>query len=344
MPISPMPRAPTGLKFVSFSSQKLTSMMPMSALSGPGSSARFAFTMRPSRGSSSVSSKSAMLTPQTRPPMSWLRASFAFMSRPTLYAATIRGTRMTPRSSSTRTSQNTAPNERVPKFFAASVSCACACASITSFGRPAAHAARLARALRPAEAAGRVGIALPQHLARPGSSGVRLLLGIVGEAQLERVHAEGGGELVHRRLDRERAARLAGRSLERGRADVKLREAVARRHVVAGVEVPSRARRRLGEVLDEGGGRDDIVADRQQPAALLRAERDALLGARPPAHRPEHLRPRERDFHRTGDTLRGHRGERYVRPRRALAAEAAADEGRHDAHALGLDAERLGDP
>ena len=46
----------------------------------------------------------------------------------------MRGTRMRPRSSSTRTSQNTAPKERVANFSFSSPSSTCAMASTVSFG------------------------------------------------------------------------------------------------------------------------------------------------------------------------------------------------------------------
>ena len=68
-------------------------------------------------------------------------------------------------------------------------------------------------------------------------------------------------------------------------------------------------------------------------------ERDALLGARAVADRAEHLRARQRDLHGAVRQLRGHRGERDVRPRRALRTEPAADEARDDAHVLGGQAE-----
>ena len=50
------------------------------------------------------------------PPTSWLRASRALSTRPTPYAATMRGIRISPRSASTRASTNTAPNECIEYF------------------------------------------------------------------------------------------------------------------------------------------------------------------------------------------------------------------------------------
>ena len=87
--------------------------------------------------------------------------------------------------------------------------------------------------------------------------------------------------------------------------------------------------------------RDHVVPDGDERPIFLCAERYALLGLRAAADRPEHLRPRKRELHRTSCALRRQRGEHHMRPRRAFAAEAAADEGRDDPHALGRDAERL---
>src|SRR5439155_4019062 len=143
-----------------------------------------------------------------------------------------------------------------------------------------AHRARLRRTLGPAEALGGVVVALAQLLARPGLAAARIGFGVIPEAQLQRIDAKRVGELVHRRLEREGAARLARRALESRRGEVELREAMARGYVRAGVKRARGHRGRLGEVLDERSMRNDVVPDRDQLGAFLRAERDSLLGAR----------------------------------------------------------------
>ena len=79
-------------------------------------------------------------------------------------------------------------------------------------------------------------------------------------------------------------------------------------------------------------GRERAVARGAEPHDLLR------LGAVPdPA---EHLRTRNHELYGTPREARGHRRERHVRPRLALAAECAADKGCDDADRFGIDAER----
>ena len=59
-------------------------------------------------------SSSAWLSPHSMPPISWLRASFGFSTRPGANAPTIRRTRTSPSSGSTATSANCAPNVSSP--------------------------------------------------------------------------------------------------------------------------------------------------------------------------------------------------------------------------------------
>ena len=84
-------------------------MRGTSACTGTWYSARPGFTIRPVRGSTSVSSVSAVPIPITIPPRSWLVAVFALITVPTSNTDTQRDTRTSPVSSSTSTSQKCAP-------------------------------------------------------------------------------------------------------------------------------------------------------------------------------------------------------------------------------------------
>ena len=135
-------------------------------------------------------------------------------------------------------------------------------------------------------------------------------------------------ELVHRDFEREVAGRFAGRALERRRADVELRPADASSLPFGhAYSMRATARGGLDEVLERRtcarrrrGATQVSVPSRRAPSATC-----CSVCGRPPTgpnicgrssdelHRPLHLRAR-------------HRGQHDVRPRRALAAEAAADE------------------
>ena len=82
IPISPIPFTPMGFTYGSTSSTKVTSIVPMSACTGTWYSARSAFMYRPVRASTRVSSSSAIPTPQTMPPWSWLRPVLALRILP----------------------------------------------------------------------------------------------------------------------------------------------------------------------------------------------------------------------------------------------------------------------
>ena len=112
-----------------------------------------------------------------------------------------------------------------------------------------AHLSRLERALRPAEALGALRIAFAQRLRGERLAGDRLDLGVVLEAEGERIHSAGPRRLVDRALQRDRSGRLAGRAHEQRRAGVEPHR------LVRGGDGGARIER----VRGVGGGLEEIV-------------------------------------------------------------------------------------
>ena len=113
-----------------------------------------------------------------------------------------------------------------------------------------AHRSRLGRTAGPAERLGAGEIALAQRLARERPVLVRVGLGVIREAQFDRVDLDRGGQLVQGRFERKAAARLA-RCPHIGRQrHVQRDEPMARRHARAGVEHLASQRHRLGKLTD----------------------------------------------------------------------------------------------
>ena len=92
------------------------------------------------------------------------------------------------------------------------------------------------------------------------------------------------------------------------------------------------------EVLVLRGDGDRVVRDRVERSAGVRAERDALDHRRPIAQRV-HLLARQHEAHRALQRARRQHRQHHLKLRAQARAEAAAHEGRHDAHILRLHAE-----
>jgi hypothetical protein len=161
-----------------------------------------------------------------------------------------------------------------------------------------AHRARLRRAAAPAEPLRGRPVAGAQLLARPRQVVGLVTLGIVRQPQLERVHVEGDGQLVHGALEREQAADLARRPHVRRRVGVHLDDPRAREHVRARVGHPGRRQRLLGVLLVGRRLPGGLVDQRGQPPVAPRSEGDALLGVRTEADRGVELAARELETHR----------------------------------------------
>ena len=195
--------------------------------------------------------------------------------------------------------------------------------------QPAAVAARAGRGSRSAQ---------PKRSApsRRQATRLRLLnglpvsgstLGLVADAQLDRVEPQRDRELVHRRLEREHARALAGRAHPRRRRHVErdqpVRRAAVRRRVHhAGGDARSARRTRLTveRLLD------DVVRDRDEPPVARRRRAGAAGSSACGSRRAANICWR-------GERRASPAGRRPARPsrrarrraRRALGAEAAAD-------------------
>src|SRR6266542_3554271 len=109
MPISPMPLVPIGLTYGSSSSTQSASIVPTSALVAMWYWAKSWLITCPNRGSTTLSSCSAIDRPHVMPPSSCERAVLGLTIRPTAKTPSRRGTRTSPVFSCTRTSANCAP-------------------------------------------------------------------------------------------------------------------------------------------------------------------------------------------------------------------------------------------
>ena len=160
---------------------------------------------------------------------------------------------------------------------------------------------------------------------RSGFSGIDL--GVVEDAELDRIEAELLGHLVHGDLQRHHARRLARRAHRIAFRQVEHRKPRRGHAVGAGIEQPRLADRRLRLAAGQIAG-PALVADRGDLAVPGRADADALDRRRPMRGVVEHQRPRQRHLHRPPRRARAERGEQRVGAQEQLAAEAAADEGR----------------
>ena len=149
---------------------------------------------------------------------------------------------------------------------------------------------------RPAEPVGAGPQAFDEAAVRPRVAGLGVDVGLVADAQLDRVDAAGDGEFVHRDLEGEHAGALAGGAHPERHGHVELRRA-------GGWSCGSRAayiirdgdRGLLGELLDGGGLFDDVVAERGERAVAFGAQPDLLDGGRAVADEGEHLLAGQRE-------------------------------------------------
>src|SRR5215471_21288808 len=103
---------------------------------------------------------------------------------------------------------------------------------------PVFHRARLGFAALPLKALGATTVALLQRFAGKWLVFLLFPVGVVAQSQLDGVEAKFVAELVHRRLEGEGSAGLAGSASEGRRRYVEAYEAVRRLHVGARVEHP----------------------------------------------------------------------------------------------------------
>ncbi len=198
---------------------------------------------------------------------------------------------------------------------------------------------RLDQPKRPAASA----VGLTEVFGGPGAVVAGILFGVVDEAELERVHLEFFGELVHGDLEDGGAGGLAGRAHKGGDAEVHVDELLGDGVVLAVVQHLGGAGGVFGEVFEDGGVHDDVLLHGLELAVGGGGELDVVVGVGALADGAEHLVAVEHEFDGLADDARGHGGERHVRPGRALGAEAAAGVGALDADVVEGDVEDLGD-
>ncbi|MCY1216472.1 hypothetical protein D9M72_283450 [compost metagenome] len=186
------------------------------------------------------------------------------------------------------------------------------------------HRTRFGVAARPVEALGGIPIAFTQRFTGERQLLLRVGIGVVAQAQRDRVDAELFRQLVQRAFQRKAASSFSRRPHESRGADVQLDQPLAGLLVGAGIEPARDQRRGFKPVFDHRGAGSHIVADCAQRAVLCRGSDQVLLSQGPRAYGAEHLRPVHYQLHRAARLPRRHRGQHHVRPYRALAAEAAA--------------------
>ena len=148
-----------------------------------------------------------------------------------------------------------------------------------------AHLPRRQRARRPAEALGALRVAFAQRLGGERLAGDRLHLGVVLQAERQRVHAAGLRHLVDGAFQRDAAGRLAGRAHEQRRAGVEPHGLVRGGDRRAGIERVRGVGGRLEEVVEGAGRGLGVMVDRGQRARRRRcpgaASAASARGGRP---------------------------------------------------------------
>ncbi len=206
---------------------------------------------------------------------------------------------------------------------------------------PVADLAGLGRTLVPAEAPGADAKALDQLALGEGARGVSGIdLGIVEDAELDRVHSQLFRHLVHGDLQGHQARRLARRPHGIAFRQIEHRQPLRRHPVGAGIEQARLLDRVLGLAIGQIAG-PALVADRGDPAVGGGADPDALDGCRPVSGVVADQGPGQRHLHGTPRRPRAKYREQGVGPQEQFAAEAAADKRRDEAYLVLGDAKRF---
>ena len=195
----------------------------------------------------------------------------------------------------------------------------------------------------PAEPVGAGAQALVQTALRERPAGLlRIDLGVVDDAQLDRVHAQLLGQFVDRHFQRHQARSLAGRAHGVAFGQVQRRQLHLHQPVGRGVKQAGLLGRRLGAAAGQIAG-PALVADGGQLAVRRGAQADALDRRRTVGGVVEHQRPLQGQLHRPAGRLGAQRGEDGVGADEQLPAETAADIGRDQADIVLGNTQRLGD-
>nr|GEU28231.1 hypothetical protein [Tanacetum cinerariifolium] len=165
-------------------------------------------------------------------------------------------------------------------------------------------------------------------------------LRVVQDAQLHRVDAQLFRQFVHRDFQRHHARHFARRAHGARFRQIQVRHLQARHAVGARVQQLGGRGGRFGAVAEIAG--PAFVADGRQFAVFGRTQADMLDGRCAVRGVVEHEGALQRHLHRPAHAFGGQRRQHRVAQDRALAAKAAADVRRHDAHIVRGDAEDLG--
>ena len=190
-----------------------------------------------------------------------------------------------------------------------------------------AHLPRRERAFRPAEALGALRVAFAQRFRGKRLAGDRLDLGIVLQAERQRIHPAGPGRLVDRALQRDRSGRLAGRAHEQRRAGVDADRLVRGRDRGAGIKRMRGVGGRLEEIVEGARRRLGVMVDRGQHAIAVGADAQRLAGRRTMADRAVHLFTAQHELDRLADQPRRQDAE-DLRPRDQALASRSRRRGR----------------
>ena len=205
---------------------------------------------------------------------------------------------------------------------------------------PLLHRARLRRPLRPAEPLRALVERLAQRLG--GERGVVHVVdvGVVEQAERERVDARLAGQLVDRDLEHRHAGGGTRRAHVGRGIGVARRDRVAALDVGAGIVDHAPDDDVLHVVLEPRGRGGGVAEHRRQLAVRVRAEPD-LVGAFRPVGVAEHLRAGHHHTDRAFEVDRRHRCDLELPLRAQRAAEAATDIGVHHPHIVGAEPERV---
>ena len=155
---------------------------------------------------------------------------------------------------------------------------------------PVARPARLRAALAPAEALRADAQALDEAALREWPCGLLGIdLGVVADAELDRVQTELLRHLVHGDLERHHARRLAGRTHRIALGQIERGQARRRHPVLAGIEQAGLLHRPFGAAAGQVAG-PALVADGADPAVRRGPDADALDRGGPMRGVVEHQR------------------------------------------------------
>src|ERR1700689_4997983 len=150
------------------------------------------------------------------------------------------------------------------------------------------HRADLGRALRPTEFFGAHVETLDEVARREGQVLALVDLRLIQQAELDRIHVELDGQLIYRRLEREKTRHGARTAHGSWGANVAPDQAGSGTKVGRAVAVASGLAATLGVVVEDRGVIERVMHERDEFAVRRGPETDLLLGKRAMAHGLKH--------------------------------------------------------